>query len=487
MWILLQVDSSAPSWAGDAEARPLLEATLQGAVRSTQSYGPWPEQAWTLHVHPDDDSFAKATGAPTGRDAAWVGAVLHLRPWERLRRRDIARLLRHEMTHRRLITGHLRRWEEEARCLHAEDHVRPPTTWPQAPDAALQARLDLALSRGGTALQAWAYRWLRAWLMGQPLPIEPRQPAKPQPRWHQDALGLQETVCVRWPENRLPKTLEINGQAYRWVPRAASHRFEGQVRFGNGPIAHLSGVVELRSSATGWQLRWHTAPAAWVAAASVGELQEDAPAEAKRALASVLARWLANHPKGHHADGSFCPLTHCAVVRGEASGETLLAAQTAPALRIRPRFCFFTGSTGGERLSAREVWGEPDDSAPPAEAVPGDRWGQWIRTFTPQQVARLKKAVRPGLRVGQKGLRLGASGPYAIESLRLAAGRLWGWTVWPSNAVVCVMKPDGSIALQGKGWGHNVGLDLALARAQAQAGMKAEEILRKAFGADAVD
>ncbi|MCE1230194.1 MAG: hypothetical protein LWX11_11995, partial [Firmicutes bacterium] len=73
------------------------------------------------------------------------------------------------------------------------------------------------------------------------------------------------------------------------------------------------------------------------------------------------------------------------------------------------------------------------------------------------------------------------SGPYAVESLRLAAGRAFGWTTWPSNACEGTLQPDGSLHLQGHGWGHNVGLCLAGARFQAQRGMKAEEILGQAF------
>ena len=93
--------------------------------------------------------------------------------------------------------------------------------------------------------------------------------------------------------------------------------------------------------------------------------------------------------------------------------------------------------------------------------------------------------MRPGLKPGQKGFTLGASGPYAVEDLRLAAGRAFGWTCWPSNACEGESLPDGSLRLQGHGWGHNVGLSLATAKQQASQGMKAEEILLSAFGMDA--
>lgn len=487
MLALIQAEAPSPAWAGDAEAQTLLEASVQGALKSTEAYGPWPSGPWCVQLHTEAEAFERATGAPPRRAAAWVGATLHLRPWEQLRRRDLGQMLRHEMVHRRLMGAKLRRWEEEARCLWAESHPHPPGVWPAVPAPELQDRLDLALTRGTTATQAWAYAALRAWLRREALPQAPASRPKPRDPWKKEALALDHPVTVRWAEARLPRRLEINGKTYAWKATAGSHHFTGEVRFGNGPISRLDGAVDLRATASGWQVLWHTAAAAWVAAASVGELQEDAPFEARRALAALLARWLENHPEGHHGDGTLCPLTHCAVVRGAASAETLRAAAEAPRLKVRPRFCFFTGSTGGERLSPRQAWGEPSDGAPPAEAVPGDRWATWSRTFTPAQVARLKRAVRPGLKRGQKGLRLGPSGPYAVESLRLAAGRLWGWPCWPSNAVTAELQPDGSLRLDGRGWGHNVGLDLALARHQATQGMRAEEILRRAFGADAVD
>lgn len=458
---------------------------MQGAFAATEAYGPWPNSPWRIQLHLEAEAFERATGAPPAQAAVWQGDTLHLRPWDQLRRRDLGALLRHELVHRRLAAAGLRRWEEEARCLWAEGHTRPPTARPR-PAEGLQSRWDRALARGTTREQAWAYASLRAWLRGERLPEPPPAKRPAEGGWRKEALALTETVVVRWPENRLPRTLVVDGRPLAWR-RGALHRFEGAVRFGNGPLRELEGSVELRGTGAGWSLRWTIPAEAWVAAAAVGELQEDAPFEARRALAAVLRRWLDGHPRGHHGDGTLCPLTHCAVVRGPASAETRRAAATAPRLRLKPRACFFTGSTGGERLSPREAWGEPFDFAPAAEAVPGDRWATWTRTLSAAQVARLKVLVRPGLRPGQRGLRLGPSGPYAVESLRLAAGRTWGWTVWPSNAVAGEVGADGSLQLTGRGWGHNVGLDLALARHQAAAGMAAEEILRRAFGPDTVD
>jgi peptidoglycan hydrolase-like amidase len=91
--------------------------------------------------------------------------------------------------------------------------------------------------------------------------------------------------------------------------------------------------------------------------------------------------------------------------------------------------------------------------------------------------------VRPGLKPGQKGLKLGDSGPYAVEELRLAAGRRFGWTTWPSNACEAEALPDGSLRLHGWGWGHNVGLCLATARFRAEQGATAEQILAEAYPA----
>ena len=74
------------------------------------------------------------------------------------------------------------------------------------------------------------------------------------------------------------------------------------------------------------------------------------------------------------------------------------------------------------------------------------------------------------------------SGPYAVEALRLESGRRFGWTTWPSNACEVELQPDGSLALRGHGWGHNVGLCLATALYRAKREDPAEEILREAFG-----
>ena len=237
----------------------------------------------------------------------------------------------------------------------------------------------------------------------------------------------------------------------------------------------------------GWNLRWVTTPEAWVAAATDGELGRDAPFEARRALASVLKRWIEGHPRGNHADGSLCPLTHCAVIRGEGSEATQQAMRTSPDLKLDARWAFFCGSKGGVSLSPREAWGDGPDIKEGAEAIPSDRWQIWERTLTAAQVKLLKGSVRPGLRPGQKGLMLGASGPYPVEELRLAAGRAFGWPAWPSNACEGEVDAEGRLHLQGHGWGHNVGLCLATASWQARRGQKAETILAGAFGLEALE
>lgn len=478
MIILVQA-APAPLWAGDPDAQARLEAAVQGALRSTEAFGLWPLGAWTIRLHLDAATYEAATGAPPQRAAAWVGDTLHLRPWTQLQRRDLGAVLRHEMVHRRLADAGLRPWEEEARCLWAEGNTRPPATWPPAPATELQDRLDLAFRRGTTASQAWAYAALRAWLADRPLPSPPAAEARVG-GWTEDA------VRVLWPAARVPRKLFVNGEAHVWSPGATPCRFEGAVRFGNGPVKTLPGAVDLLPVPRGWEISWRTDRAGWIAAATAGELGEDAPFEARRALAAVLARWLED-PRHRHADGSLCPLTHCAVVRGPGDGAAVQAAETAPSLRLPPRYTFFTGSTGGARLSPREVWGIGSSEAPASTAVQGDRWAAWTRTLTAPQVAALKRAVRPGLKPGQKGLMLGPSGPFAIEALRIACGRRFGWTLWPSNAVEAELQADGSLRLRGHGWGHNVGLDLALARDEARRGWKAEEILKEAFGPDAID
>jgi len=481
MILFLAFAPPPPVYSGDPEAALRLEEPIRSAIAATQSFGPWPEGPWEIYLHPEAVSFERATKAPPGRGAQWIGDVLHLRPWEQLRRRDLGAVLRHEFVHRRLSKARLRRWEEEARCLHAETHVRPPAHWNVPPSARLQDRFDRALLGGTTPEQAWAYRALRAWLRGARIPDPPaKAPLAPDP-WRKEALGLEETLTVRWPSERLPGELEVNGQKLS-NEAGRSYRFEGEVRFGAGfVIGPLRGRVKATRSSRGWDLAWVTTPEAWLAAATAGEIGNDAPFEARRALAAVLKRWLKGH-RGAHPDGSLCPLTHCAVVRGEASSETREAAAHAPELSLDSRWAFFCGSKGGVSLSPREVWGSGPDSTGSTESVAGDRWQTWTRSFTVSQVTLLKRNVRPGLKPGQKGMKLGTSGPFPVEELRLAAGRAFGWTAWPSNACEGEVDAEGRLQLRGHGWGHNVGLCLATATWQARQGLKAEAILAAAFG-----
>lgn len=478
---IVQAPEAAPIWAGDPDAALRLGAWLEGARRSTEAFGPWPAGSWKVYLHDHEATFERLTQAPPGRAALWVGDTLHLRPWDRLKRRDLGSLFRHELTHRRAAGQGLPRWKEEALCLWAEGHTTLPP-WPEPPSAEEQRRLDTALAAGTTASQRWAYQWLRAWLgMGsRPAPSAKR----PSPAMWSSEDDFPP-VRVVWPPERLPRTLEINGQAFAWRA-GARFRFEGGVRFaGEVPLLGVHGSVELEGTAQGWRLTWALAPERWVAAAAEGELGRDAPLEAKRALAAVLWRWLEAHSQGNHPDGSLCPLTHCAVVRGEATAEGMRAAASAPALDIPPDRACFTGSNGGAPLSPREVWGSGSLLRGSGQAVPGDPWASWTRRLTAAQVQVLKSAVRPGLKPGQRGVFLGVSGPYAVESLRLEAGRRFGWTTWPSNACETEALPGGQVGLRGRGWGHNVGLCLATALHRARAGDEAEAILAAAFETDA--
>jgi hypothetical protein len=159
----------------------------------------------------------------------------------------------------------------------------------------------------------------------------------------------------------------------------------------------------------------------------------------------------------------------------------LAAAGDRPALTLDPRRALFAASLGGVALSPREVWGEGPDRAGAALRVPGDRWADWTRSLSPAQVRALKAALPSGLAPGQRGLCLGPSGPYPVESLRLEAGRRFGWTAWPSNACTASLDPQGSLRLAGHGLGHNAGLCLATAVHLARQGQAAEAILAQAF------
>lgn len=478
---LLLAVQVTPEVEGNPEATALLGPWLDSALGSTAAFGAWPEGAWAVYLHDDDAGFEQATGAPTGRFASWIGATLHLRPWAKLQRRDLGALLRHELTHRRLAAQARPRWQEEALCLWAEGHTRLPKPWPLEPEATLQKRLDRALLAGTTGSQRWAYAWLRAWLGGQSLP-KPRGPVMPRSDEWQSESAETRTITVCWPPERLPRVLFINDHEYPWQP-SAHFRFEGDVRFGaDMPVSRLTGKVGFAAEQTGWRLTWTTQSDTWIAAATEGELGSQAPFEAKRALAAVLRLWLRGHPHGHHPDGSFCPLTHCAVLRGQPTQAGLQAVAEAPALDLAPDQAFFTGSKGGSSWSPREAWGGGSLLAGAAQMVPEDPWATWTRVLTAAQVRQLKASVKPGLLPGQRGIRIGVSGPYAVEALRLETGRCFGWTTWPSNACEAELQPDGSLALRGHGWGHNVGLCLATALYRAKRGDPAEEILQEAFG-----
>jgi len=248
---------------------------------------------------------------------------------------------------------------------------------------------------------------------------------------------------VAWPPERLPRRLVVNGVPRAWRQGEAFH-FEGAVTFGpRCPVTRLEGPVELRAEAQGWRILWTLSRSRWVAAAVAGELGEDAPFEAKRALAAVLGQWIAGGRAARHADGTLCPLTHCAVVRGLPSWETEAAVAQAPRLDLDPDAAFYTGSKGGVSLSPREVWG--------GRLHRGRRSGGGPRRPLGPLGAGIQSPAGEGpetgpearLEAGAEGPVPGSFGPYPVEHLRLEAGRRWGWSVWPSNACEAEELPTG--------------------------------------------
>jgi SpoIID/LytB domain protein len=254
-----------------------------------------------------------------------------------------------------------------------------------------------------------------------------------------------------------------------------------------------------------------------VARVIASELSGTAQLESLKALAVVARTFILTSRSRHRDEGfEFCDTTHCQWYQGEDR----LDRQDAFSRLVRraveetadvtlsfsgiARPVYFTGSCGGISTAPELVWGDGDSSCAVEYHTTlchwchGSKFYRWQRRIDKSafmnalseligfelsphaEIAAeiteqgLVKAVR--LRDRQRCTRL------AGDQLRLQVGRRMGWNFILSNAYT--IEDTGTwLIFRGRGFGHNVGLCLSGAAAQARAGRGYEEILSYYFPA----
>ncbi|QUW00401.1 SpoIID/LytB domain-containing protein [Chloracidobacterium sp. MS 40/45] len=256
-----------------------------------------------------------------------------------------------------------------------------------------------------------------------------------------------------------------------------------------------------------------------VAAVVSAELSPEAPPEAAGALAVVVRSYLANHVGRHAGQGfDFCDSTHCQLFFGEQWAQWEAGRETGGALSTLGRQAaagtqgevlretggeltdaYFTACCGGRTTTPAVAFGTGQASATTTgvrcQWCRAGRFFTWTRRVDRQTLAR---AILPELAAAEDwqlavaghtpdGFVTGvvaSAGSRRItlpnHRFRHMVGQRLGWNLVLSNRYA--IEPHGEwLVLRGQGFGHQVGLCLAGAITQAQAGRHYRDILRYYF------
>jgi stage II sporulation protein D len=248
--------------------------------------------------------------------------------------------------------------------------------------------------------------------------------------------------------------------------------------------------------------------------------------EALRTMAVVVRSYLVAHAGRHAAEGyDFCDNTHCQLYFGESSERVGdigtpdlrhvfdLSAEATQATQATageiltcagvPVAGYFTASCGGRTAAAADAFGDGSETTARGDAGVVCEWcknakfHRWRRTVNAAAVARtlsVEWGGRPPERASLQVARRTAAGLVAAVGIsdgrrtvvipntrfRSLVGRTFGWNVVLSNAFTLERRGD-DLMIEGRGFGHQVGLCVEGAVAQARAGRGRREIVNFYF------
>jgi stage II sporulation protein D len=291
-----------------------------------------------------------------------------------------------------------------------------------------------------------------------------------------------------------------------------TRRFAGAVAFSNQNGALRIVVTQKTEDAT--------------AAIVASEMSGVRLGEALRTMAVVVRSYLVAHAGRHAAEGyDFCDSTHCQLYFGESSERVgdigspdlrhvfdlsaeATAATAATAGEIlacdgAPVAGYFTASCGGRTAAATDAFGDGSEMTARGDAGVVCEWcknakfHRWRRTVNAAAVARTLSGEwggRPPERASLQVARRTAAGLVAAVALsdgrrtvvvpnarfRSLVGRTFGWNVVLSNVFTLERRGD-DLMIEGRGFGHQVGLCVEGAVAQARAGRRQRNIVNFYF------
>jgi stage II sporulation protein D len=314
---------------------------------------------------------------------------------------------------------------------------------------------------------------------------------------HSLALVLAVSVAVRVLERHQPQSLEIQ-TGDGWAPvRLAS----GERRLLPRPRLRLPGkleraypgVVAIEEESGSLVLINTVGEDDYLVGVLAGELGASEPA-ALEALA-IAARSMIPFLRGRHAGADLCDLTHCQVYVGGEGSTALRSAVEKTAGRIltyrgAPALAPHHAACGGRTTRANGLFPdlppyiEPVDDQELCRASANFRW---TATLHRRQLGLLFRRDVPTtelrIETGDGGMTLGLSAAglrLTAEELHRRSGASFGWNVIKSARFEAIRQGD-ALHIQGRGFGHGVGLCQSGAEALARLGKSAQEILALYF------
>jgi len=275
-----------------------------------------------------------------------------------------------------------------------------------------------------------------------------------------------------------PEKLELNGKPAGRCEIIAGG--DGYLRLdAAGRSRTLRGAIRVGEREGRLRITARMARRDYLAAALTAEASPSDPIEYLTALSVLQSNYLLFHAGRHAPDADLCDNTHCQLANMTArSGSIVEAVERASHIALTAGDglpCYYSVNCGGSTLTPEQIWNhaEPGYANVVCKQCRGSARYRWRRTF--EASAAAERIID---RMGRV--------PFVDDDFKIGLGRLVGFNKVLSNTISSIERRGSIYVIEGKGFGHRVGLCQEGARELAMHGRSAAEILRFYFPAATV-
>ncbi len=272
--------------------------------------------------------------------------------------------------------------------------------------------------------------------------------------------------------------LELNGMPAERCEITAGG--DGYLRLdAAGRSRTLRGTVRIRERQGSLRITARMARRDYLAAALTAEASPNDPIEYLTALSVLQNNYLLFHSGRHAPDADLCDNTHCQLANMTARSASIIdAVDRAGHISLGSGDglpCYYSVNCGGSTLTPGQVWNhaEPGYANVVCNHCRGSARYRWRRTFQVSAAAsRIIDRTGPA--------------PFVDDDFKIGLGRIVGFNNVLSNTISSIERRGSVYVIEGKGFGHRIGLCQEGARQLAMHGRSAAAILRFYFPAATV-